>query len=191
MKKLLYILAMTSSFVSTASWQLIPEQSSLNFISIKNTTVAETHQFSNLKGTWSDQGSVQIQIPVSSLETHIPIRNQRMLDYVLKAKQYPEITVQAELKPDSIASLAVGKSMLLTLPIAVNIAGETVNLLANIRLLKITASSIQATTESPLILNVNTANLSAGVDKLQQLAQLNAISKLVPVTFSVNFNTTI
>lgn len=191
MKKLLLILAMTSNFVSAASWQLIPEQSSLNFISIKNTTVAETHQFSNLKGTWSEQGIVQIQIPVSSLETHIPIRNQRMLDFVLHATQYPEITVQAELKPDTIASLAVGKSMLVTLPLAVNIADKTVNLLANIRVLKITASSIQATTESPLILNVDTANLTAGVDKLQQLAQLNAISKLVPVTFSVNFTTKI
>lgn len=191
MKKLLLILATTSCFASAANWQLNPEQSSLNFVSIKNTTVAETHQFSNLSGSWSEQGLVRIQIPVSSLETNIPIRNQRMLDFVLKAKQYTEITAQAEIKPDTIATLAVSKSMVITLPITVSIAGESITLMANVRVLKLNASTIQASTESPLILNVDSANLTAGVDKLQQLAQLNDISKVVPVTFSVNFSTEI
>lgn len=187
MKKLLLILATTSCFASAASWQLNPAQSSLNFVSIKNATIAETHQFSNLSGTWSEQGAVQIQIPVASIETHIPIRNQRILDFVLNAKQYTDITALANIQPDSIAELTAGQSTVITLPITLNIAGQSLTLMANIRVLKINDTTIQAATESPIILNVDTAKLSAGVDKLQQLASLNDISKIVPITFSVNF----
>jgi hypothetical protein len=191
MKRLLLILATTSFFTSAANWQLNPEQSSLNFVSVKNSTVAETHQFTNLSGSWSEQGAVQIQIPVASIETHIPIRNQRILDFVLNAKRYTEITALANIKPDSIAGLGVGKSTVITLPLTLNLAGETMTLMTNIRVLKVNATTIQATTESPIILNVDTAKLTAGVDKLQQLAKLNDISKIVPVTFSVSFSTEI
>src|SRR5690606_30659435 len=102
-----------------------------------------------------------------------------------------EITAQAEIKPDTIATLAISKSMIIVLPITVSIAGESITLMANVRVLKLNASTIQASTESPLMLNVDSINLTAGVDKLQQLAQLNDISKIVPVTFSVNFSTEI
>ncbi|MGI5308960.1 YceI family protein [Rheinheimera sp. WS51] len=191
MKSLLIFLAATSFFASATSWQLNPEQSSLNFISVKNSTVAEAHQFNNLSGTWSEQGTVNVTIPVTSLETHIPIRNQRVLDFVLKAKEYSQVTATADIKPAIIDSLTIGKSTKITVPLALNIAGETLTVMANIRVLKINATSIQATTESPVMLNVDAAKLTAGVDKLQELAKLNSISKMVPVTFSVNFQTQI
>lgn len=191
MKSLLIFLAATSFFASATSWQLNPEQSSLNFISVKNSTVAEAHQFNNLSGTWSEQGTVNVTIPVTSLETHIPIRNQRVLDFVLKAKEYSQVTATADIKPAIIDSLTIGKSTKITVPLALNIAGETLTVMANIRVLKINATSIQATTESPVMLNVDAAKLTAGVDKLQELAKLNSISKMVPVTFSVNFQTKI
>nr|WP_285895612.1 YceI family protein [Rheinheimera oceanensis] len=173
--------------VSAANWQLDNSQSSLHFVSVKNEIVAETHHFKQLSGNW-DGSMVNISIPVNSLETLIPIRNERIWQYVLQAEQFAAITVSAELKQDALANLAVRDSILLELPLNVTIATETAALNANLRITRLSANTLQAVTEAPLMLNTHSFKLAAGVGKLQQLAGLQSISPLVPVSFTVRFN---
>lgn len=188
MKALLLLLAATSCCVSAADWQLDSSKSSLNFVSIKNEMVAETHHFSNLAGSWSADGKVSVTVPVATLETQIPIRNERILQFVLQAEKFANITATTTVKPDMFNQLAVGESTVLNLTLALNIAGNDISLPAVIRVLKVSNSQLQATTEAPVLLNVETANLATGVAKLQELAKLNSITKFVPVTFSVSFH---
>ena len=187
MKVLALALALSSSLVSAANWQLDNSQSALHFVSVKNDVVAETHQFKQLTGNW-DGSKVSISIPVSSLDTLIPIRNERIWQYVLQAEQFAAITVSAELKQDAVAKLAVRDSMLLELPLNVTIATETVALNAKLRITKLSANTLQAVTEAPLMLNTGSFKLTDGVAKLQELAGLKSIDALVPVSFTVRFN---
>lgn len=187
MKVLALALALSSSMVSAASWQLDSSQSALHFVSVKNDVVAETHQFKQLTGNW-DGSKVNISIPVSSLDTLIPIRNERIWQYVLQAEQFAAITVSAELKQDTLATLAISESMLLELPLNVTIATETVALNAKLRITKLSADTLQAVTEAPLMLNTSSFKLTDGVAKLQELAGLKSIDALVPVSFTVRFN---
>ncbi len=186
MKVFALALAFSSSLASATSWQLDNSQSSLHFVSVKNDVIAETHQFKQLSGSW-DGSKVSISIPVSSLETHIPIRNERIWQYVLQAEQFANIQVSAELKAAAVASLAVQDSVVLDLPLAVTIAAERVTLQAKVRITRLSSSVLQASTEAPLILDSNSVKLTAGVAKLQELAGLNRIDPLVPVSFNVRF----
>jgi len=78
--------------------------------------------------------------------------------------------------------------MLLELPLNVTIASETVALNAKLRVTKLSANTLQATTEAPLMLNTGSFRLTEGVAKLQELAGLKSIDALVPVSFTVRFN---
>jgi len=122
------------------------------------------------------------------MDTLIPIRNERIWQYVLQAEQFASITVSAPLQQDALAKLAIRDSMLLELPLAVTIAKETVTLNAKLRVTKLSANTLQAVTASPLMLNTNSFKLTAGVAKLQELAGLKSIEPLVPVSFNVRFN---
>lgn len=180
-------LALCSSMVSAANWQLDSEQSSLHFVSVKNEVVAEAHQFTQLSGSW-DGSTAMVSIGVSSMQTNIPIRNERIWQYVLMAEKNPSIDVTAKLSDDAVAAIAINSSKVLELPLTVTIAGETAVLNAKVRISKLSNATLLAVTEAPLMLNINSFKLTAGVAKLQELAGLKRIDPMVPVSFSVRFN---
>ncbi|MDP5190170.1 YceI family protein [Rheinheimera baltica] len=186
MKLAAFVLALSTFSVSAANWQLDSSQSSLHFISVKNELVAESHQFSQLSGKW-DGENASVSIPISSMQTNIPIRNERIWQYVLQAEKYNSIDVKAPLKSDSIAMLTVNNTLLVDLPLTVTIAGESATLSAKLRITKLSDSVLQASTETPLMVNINSFKLGAGVAKLQELAGLKRIEPLVPVSFNVRF----
>uniref|UniRef100_A0A486XHG0 Lipid/polyisoprenoid-binding YceI-like domain-containing protein n=1 Tax=Rheinheimera sp. BAL341 TaxID=1708203 RepID=A0A486XHG0_9GAMM len=185
MKVFALVLALTSSMASASLWQLDNSQSSLHFISVKNDVVAETHQFSQLNGSW-DGNNVSISVAVNSLETNIPIRNERIWQYVLQAEQYNAITVSAEL-PQAMLPRGNDESTVVNLTLGVKIAAETAPLTAAVRITRLNDKTLQASTEAPIMLNTNSFKLTAGVAKLQELAGLKRIDPLVPVNFNVLF----
>lgn len=186
MKVFALVLALTSTLASAANWQLDNRQSSLHFVSVKNDVVAETHQFTDLTGSW-DGKKVSITIPVNSLETQIPIRNERIWQYVLQAEQFASIAVSAALPGTTTDALAIGASVVVKLPLNVTIAAETVEINAAVRITKLDDNTLLAATQAPLMLNTNSFKLAAGVSKLQELAGLKRIDPLLPVSFTVQF----
>ncbi|MEO3680555.1 YceI family protein [Rheinheimera fenheensis] len=187
MKVFAIALALASSSALATNWQLDNSQSALHFVSVKNDVVAETHRFKQLSGQW-DGSKVEISIAVNSMDTQIPIRDERIWQYVLNTGQFAAINVTAPLASDKLDNLSVGQSSVHTVPLSVNIAGQTNELSAQVRITRLTDKSLQATTEAPVMLNTNSFNLTAGVAKLQELAGLKRIEPLVPVSFSVRFN---
>lgn len=186
MKVFAVALALTSTLASAANWQLDNSQSSLHFVSVKNDVIAETHQFTRLSGNW-DGEKINVTIPVNSLETQIPIRNERIWQYVLQAEQFASITVSAALPGATTDALAIGASVVVKLPLSVTIAAETVEVNAAVRITKLGDNTLLAATNAPLMLNTNSFKLAAGVAKLQELAGLKRIEPLLPVSFTVQF----
>jgi polyisoprenoid-binding protein YceI len=187
MRLVLAALALTTAFASHANWQLDPAQSQLRFVSVKNAVVAEIHQFTQLSGTWADDGKVSVQIPVASLDTLIPIRNERMLEHVFNAKTYPTITVTAMIAPKLVSDLVVGASMQHSTELSLTMLDQTQTLPAQLTLTKLADGKIQAATTAPILINSASFKLDTGVRKLQEIAKLNDISMVVPVTFNVEF----
>lgn len=188
MRIILAVAALATSFVNQAAWQLEPAQSQLRFVSVKNGTVAEVHKFTQLSGSWADDGKVEVQIPVTTLDTMIPIRNERMLEHVLNAKQFPQISASALIEPKLLADLAVGTSMQHQTELTLTLLDNSQRLPVQLTLTKLTNTKIQATTTAPVLVNSAAFRLDTGVRKLQEIAKLNDISLLVPVTFNVEFS---
>ena len=187
MRLVIAALALTTAFASHANWQLDPAQSQLRFVSVKNSVVAEIHKFTQLSGTWADDGKVSVQIPVASLDTLIPIRNERMLEHVFNAKTYPTITVTAMVAPKLVSDLVVGASMQHSTELSLTMLDQTQTLPAQLTLTKLADGKIQAATTAPILINSASFKLDTGVRKLQEIAKLNDISMVVPVTFNVEF----
>ena len=79
-----------------SDWNLINEESRINFISIKASDIAEIHTFKDLSGSVKNSGEVQVIINLSSLETLIPIRNERMANLLFETKIYPKATIKSD-----------------------------------------------------------------------------------------------
>lgn len=179
--------ALMMSFASHAQWQLDSSQSTLRFATVKNATVAETHSFKTLSGRWTDDGVVSINIDVNSVDTLVPIRNERMLEHLFQVGKFPQITASTTLAPALVANLAVGATSVQKVDLQLTLLDQTQTLPVHLQLVKLADNKVLAYTVSPVLVNAVNFKLDGGVAKLQEIAKLKSIDVIVPTTFSVVF----
>lgn len=175
----------TNSALACA-WSLESQSARLSFVSVKNDHIAEVHRFTDVSGAWAGS-NVMIFIPVSGLDTLIPIRNERMAEHLFNAAEFPNIEVNATVPPSQVASLKVGDSTTLELLLNVEIAGQRGQVPATIQIIKVSEQRLLANTVQPIMIDSKRFGLTAGIDKLREIAGLSRIDLVVPVTFSVAF----
>lgn len=186
MRKLALALALMAGSAQ-ATWQLDNQQSSLKFVTVKNDVVAETHSLKQLSGRLNDDGSFTVSIDVASLDTLIPIRNERMLEHLFKAKQFAAITASGKVDAARLTGLPAGASYVETLPLQLTITGITQTVNAAVKVVKLNDKQLLAFTEAPVLVKAADFKLDGGVKALQDIAKLNRIELVVPVTFQVTF----
>ena len=168
------------------SYALVPDESAIRFISVKNAAIAEVHHFKTLRGG-VDSGKVEIRVPLVDVETMIPIRNERMQKMLFETDLYPRAVLSSQLDMAPIMALANGDSLEMNVDISLDLHGVTQSLQAPVRVARL-GKEIHVTTDTPLILNVADFNLAEGVERLKTVAALNNISTAVPVMAHLVFS---
>jgi hypothetical protein len=185
MKKLALVVAAALSFSAAADWSVNSQQSSLNFVSVKNDLVAETHGFKDLTGKLTTAGEFSVVIPVATIDTAIPIRNERILEHVLAAKQFASINAKGKVDSKVLTGLKTGDSVVVDQALDLTLLSQSQTLTAKVKVTKVSETQLLVTTVAPVMLDVNKFQLGAGVEKLRELAGLKSISPFVPTTFSL------
>lgn len=173
------------STATQAAWQ-ISDSSTVGYLSLKNNAIAEYNYFSGVSGALSEEGELTLSIALDTVETQVPIRNQRMRDLFFKVVDYPEATISASLNPDDIASLGSDGVIDRTIPVTLQLHGQSAELTATVRA-QVSNGHLYVTTLQPLLLSVADFGLEAGVATLQEIAGLQAIARVIPVTVDLHF----
>ena len=188
MKKLLLVCLLTLlSFSALAGWQLDSKQSLINFVSIKKSTIAEVHHFKSLSGGVED-GVAKISIDLLSVETNIPIRNERMQSLLFDTSKYSSAFITATIDTSKLNSLTVGQRYQEELELKLDLHGITNNITATVSVTKLSDDSIMVHSVSPVILKASDFGLDQGIEALRSIAKLPVISLAVPVTFNLIFS---
>ena len=104
------LLTMAIAAAAQADWQLDNNQSHLTFVTIKATHIAEVHRFTQLQGSLNPAGQADIEIALASLETNIPIRNERMQQMLFDTDLFPSASITATFDAEMLAGLTAGDS---------------------------------------------------------------------------------
>ena len=178
--------ALASAAPAWAEWQ-VADNSRIQFVSIKNNTIGEVSQFDMIAGTVGDQGAVEVRVALDSVETNIGIRNDRMKKMLFEVGLYPEAVITAQLSPETMAVLGSSSGSAVPVVLKIDLHGQVVSKDAVLTVSATDAGGFSATTSQPILLNAAEFNLEDGVAALQSVAGLNAISRVIPVTVSLNF----
>jgi len=181
---LLVICLMTSAHV-LAGWVIDPDGSYVGFASVKNDLIAENHSFTNVTGTIEDSGNAKIVIALASVETLIPIRNERMQAILFEVAQYPEVTVTANLNLDGFTSLGLGESETDTILLDVNLHGTNLSKNVLVKVIRSSDTSYEIASLGPIVIHASQFALSDGLESLRKVAGLQSIDLMVPVTFAL------
>lgn len=173
-----------------ADWSLVAEQSQLSFVSIKKEHIAETHSFNKLSGSVTDTGRGELLIDLNSVDTRIPIRDERMRDFLFQTDIYPNAVFEVVIEPDAygkLSQLPVGEQKLVPLQGRLGLHGVSQTLTADAVVTRTAPNRLQVNSAQPVIVRAEDFNLVAGINKLREIAGLSSISYSVPVTFNLTF----
>jgi polyisoprenoid-binding protein YceI len=194
--KLISTLALSLTFLlSTAvnadtlggvtNWALDSENSMVNFVTIKKGNIAETHRFTEVSGHIIDDKAL-ITIQPDSVDSRVPIRNERMREFLFETGLYPTIEVSANTK-QLIRELNSGTSALVTIPAKLSMHGVIEELNLEVRLSRLDLNTLIVASTQPVLVRAANYNMVAGITKLSSLVNNLPIAETVPVNFSLVF----
>lgn len=190
MKLLFKAFTIMSTLVATpllaANWELNSDASHLAYGTIKIDDIGEVNSFNNLSGHVSETGKVEIGIDLSSVETNIDIRNERMIEHVFRKAATASLT--ADIDMDAVSALDVGQSTVIDVEAQLSFVGTEVYFDTRMFVLRVSDNAVMVTTDDMVFISTEDAGVNTGVDKLMELAQLPGITRTVPVTARLMFN---
>lgn len=183
------IIASTLMLVAPAfagEWKSVDAESSVAFGSIKKDTVGEVHHFTRVSGTVSDAGELKLTIDLSSVETHIDIRNERMTNHVFQEGK-ATATLSGEIDMAEVTNMKVGETKIMEIQTTLSFVGVENDIDANMLVARLAENRVLVTTSDFIMLSTEDLEIDPGIDKLMQLANLPGITRVTPVSARMVF----
>ncbi|KZM38638.1 hypothetical protein OA92_22875 [Marinomonas sp. SBI22] len=174
--------------LAQADWELDNEKSQLSFVSIKNDNIAEAHHFTQLNGQLSEQGELNIEIDLTSAETMIPIRNERLTKFVFEAIDYPNAILTANLSEHISNIDEEGVHIIKGIDAELDFHGNKKAIKVDVLVTSTEEDVLTVSSLQPVIINSKDFAVTKGIKKLQELAKLPSIATAVPVSFTLTFS---
>jgi polyisoprenoid-binding protein YceI len=181
------LLGLLFTLPSLANWQLSNEKSQFNFVTTKKGSGTEVHQFTQLKGDVSAKGEVNLIVDLTSVETNISIRNERMQKFLFETDLFPQAIFTTSVEQHDIETLQVGEIVQIDLAGEISLHGLTQKINTQVQVIKLQDNALLVSSLKPVIIQAKAFNLETGIEKLKTLAALPSINHSVLVTFSLHF----
>jgi hypothetical protein len=124
---------------------------------------------------------------LDSVETLVPIRNERMRELLFNTTDYKEAMLRAKVDPAAVASMEVGEVKTITAEGSLSLHGAEQPMTILFQVAKLSSDAVMAASAKPLVIDAAKFGLEDGVETLREIAGLASISHAVPVTFVVTF----
>ena len=184
-KLVLLVLFLIAPIMVQAGWNLDESNSSIEFISIKNNQISESHNFQKISGSITSEGLVNVTVDLDSVDTKIPIRDERMRNLFFETKLFPSATFSAQI-PAADLNFEGKTPRFVEVNGRLNLHGMQAELKSRLTVLN-NNNTVRVITNYPILIAAEDFNLTAGVAKLQKIAGLDAISSVVPVILDLVF----
>lgn len=176
-------LAISSISAHAIDWVIDGNNSQLNFVSIKKINIAEVHEFKKLQGSYDSQGHFILDIDLASVDTQIPVRDDRMKNDFFEVSKFSTAKITAMIDTDLVDAIAEGASERFTVDANLDLHGVLKPLTLDVIVTRLVGAKLSVVSAQPIIINAGDFALASGINKLMELASLPSISQAVPVSF--------
>lgn len=187
--KTLSLSSLLFSSTLLADWH-IESPSSIHFLTNKNTHITEVHSFKKFSSTVSDSGYVVLNIDLTSVDTRIAIRDERMQKHLFESNRFSSAKFEAEIPVTVLAQVNAGTATHFDLTGTISLHGEQAKASSKVLISPNKDNSISVTSVTPMLIDAESFNLVAGINKLKEIAGLSSITRTVPVMFSLTYKGT-
>lgn len=172
---------------SFASWSLDNDASQVSFVSVKAGDAGEVHRFTEISGNLTTNGRATVTIELASVDTLIPLRDERMREMLFQTDLFPTASLTTNIDMDAINAIAPGESVDMIADVTLDLHGKQVPINAEMIVARLSDQRLMVSSRKPVIVNAASVDLVEGLEALRQVANLPSISKAVPVSFVLSF----
>lgn len=184
MKTYLSACLLLAALPAMADWQLTTP-SEVSFVTFKNTHLAEHHRFNRLSGQVNAQGEASINIDLASIDSRIPVRDERMQNLLFNVSEFANARISATL-PQSI--LSSQQPTQFELQGHLELHGESEAFKVPVLVTPSLNGQVVVSSLAPVMIHADGFALTAGIRQLRDIAKLDSIAEVVPVHFTLNFS---
>ncbi len=170
-----------------AEWILDASNSNLSYGTIKNDMIGETNMFKTISGTIDDNGHVNIDIDLASVDTQLELRDQRMKDIVFKVADNPSAKLTGDMNLEAHNDQAVGTSRVIEATIALELVGEKVEHDVSLVVTRLAENKVMVIPHGVIFIDADDYELLDALEQLRNLAGLDTIASVVPMSFYLTF----
>lgn len=169
-----------------ANWASVDEQSRIAFGSIKSNETGEVHHFNKVSGTVSEGGELRIDIDVTSVETNIDIRNERMGKLIFQDGK-ATATITGEIDMDEVKGLKPGETSIVEVTGTLTFLGAENDFDAEMIVARLTEDRVLVANADFIMVSTEDLGITEGIDGLMKLAKLPSITRVTPVAIRMVF----
>ena len=187
MKYFVFVALTCFSLFAHSEWVVDTKNSHVGFASVKNKTIAENHRLSGLTGSVGSDGEALVRIDLATVETLVPIRNERIREILFDVANFPSATIQTKLDMDQINSISSGETEGLRIPLSIGLKSIKISKSVMVNVVRSGENIYDVASADPVMIRASDFSLLDGVKTLKEMAGLQSIEPVVPVTFNLRF----
>ena len=188
--KINQLLIVTILFVAGpcfAAWTLDNDASQVSFVSVKAGDAGEVHRFTEISGGLAADGNASVTIQLASVDTLIPLRDERIRELLFQTDLFPTASLSATIDMDVLNAIEPGDSMDMAADLALDLHGHRIAVAVDMIVARLGDRKLMVSSRKPVIVNASSVDLVGGIEALREIAGLPSISKAVPVSFVLTF----
>ena len=170
-----------------AAWTLDNDTSQVSFVSVKAGDAGEVHRFTKISGGLSANGDASVIIQLASVDTLIPLRDERMRELLFQTELFPTASLSTSIDMDVLDAIEPGDSMDMNANLKLGLRDQQIQLPAEMIVARLGDRKLMVSSRKPVIVNAASVDLVNGIEALREVANLPSISKAVPVSFVLTF----
>ncbi len=186
--QLLIIISLIVAGPCFAAWTLDNDSSQVSFVSVKAGDAGEVHRFTEISGELSSGGNASVTIQLASVDTLIPLRDERMRELLFQTNLFPTASLSTNIDMDALNAIEPGDSMDMAANLTLELHGQQLSLAAEMIVARLGDQRLMVSSRKPVIVNAASVDLVNGIEALREIANLPSISKAVPVSFVLTFD---
>jgi hypothetical protein len=186
--QLLIIISLIVAGPCFAAWTLDNDSSQVSFVSVKAGDAGEVHRFTEISGELSSGGNASVTIQLASVDTLIPLRDERMRELLFQTNLFPTASLSTNIDMDALNAIEPGDSMDMAANLTLELHGQQLSLAAEMIVARLGDQRLMVSSRKPVIVNAASVDLVDGIEALREIANLPSISKAVPVSFVLTFD---
>ena len=186
-RNLLFTVALLAAGPSFASWSLDNDASQVSFVSVKAGDAGEVHRFNEISGALSSDGNASVTIQLASVDTLIPLRDERMRELLFETNVFPTATLSTDIDMDALNNIEPGANVDMTVTLKLDLRDQKLEIPAEMIVARLGDHRLMVSSRKPVIVNAASVDLVEGIEALRAVANLPSISKAVPVSFVLTF----